>query len=111
MLDILYQWFVSEFELMEDWKWGGLDRLSEQSKLADGLSQKRRLLKPAESSCPIEGIDDDVCYALASITPLLGVNEQCLEQSMIYLTGVQFNIHFSSQNMSQITCPKSCLEC
>ena len=70
---------------MEDWKWGGLDRLSEQAKLAEGFSQKRRLQKPAESSCPIEGIDDDVCYALASITPLLGVTETCLEQSLVYL--------------------------
>ena len=70
---------------MEDWEWGGLDRLSEQAKLAGGLSQKRRLQKSAESSCPMEGIDDDVCYALASITPLLGVTETCLEQSLVYL--------------------------
>ena len=72
---------------MEEWERGELDRLFEQSKQAEGLAIKRRVRKSGESLCSIEGIDDDgVCYALASITPLLGVRDQCREQSLVYLT-------------------------
>ena len=38
--------------------------------------------------CPIQNITDEECYALASITPLLGVNKTCEEQSLTYLAGL-----------------------
>ena len=35
--------------------------------------------------CPIPNITDEECYALASITPLLGVSDNCTKQSLTYL--------------------------
>ena len=80
---------------MEDFSWerGGLNRLLEQSKQAEGAAQRRTTERAAVSSCPIDGITDEgTCYALASITPLLGVQEQCREQSLVYLTEL-FNVN------------------
>ena len=79
---------------MEDFSWesGGLNRLLEQSKQAEGAARRRTIETAVESPCPIEGIDEGTCYALASITPLLGVQEQCREQSLVYLAEL-FNVN------------------
>ena len=41
--------------------------------------------KSAPLRCPIPDITDEECYALASITPLLGVSDNCTKQSLTYL--------------------------
>ena len=77
---------------MEERERGGLDRLFEQSKQAKGTARRRTIERAGDTACSIEGIDDEgVCYALASITPLLGVQDECREQSLVYLVEL-FNV-------------------
>ena len=44
-----------------------------------GMEEKKPL------QCPIPNITDEECYALASITPLLGVSDNCIRDSKVYL--------------------------
>ena len=44
-----------------------------------GMEEKKPL------QCPIKDISDEECYALASITPLLGVSDNCIRDSKAYL--------------------------
>ena len=77
---------------MEELKSGRLDNLVTQGKHAKGTSRSRTKERSSELLCPIPGIDDEgLCYALASITPVLGVGEECLDQSVVYLTEL-FNV-------------------
>ena len=76
-----------------------LDRLLEQPRLqvhntSDGMEEKMPL------QCPIKDISDEECYALASITPLLGVSDDCVRDSIVYLEDL-FNGEDSSQKYAK----------
>ena len=61
-----------------------LDRLLEQPR-----HQVHNTSKGMEENipfvCPINHISDELCYALASITPLLRVSDNCTRDSKAYL--------------------------
>ena len=59
-----------------------LDRLLEQPNRSRPVGTTE---KSAPILCPIANITDEECYAFASITPLLGVSENCTKQSLSYL--------------------------
>ena len=63
-----------------------LEWLFDTSKYANNTGHRRLKEEASDSECPIDGISNEECYALASITPLLGVNKKCEEQSLAYLT-------------------------
>ena len=61
-----------------------LDRLLEQpGHQVYNTSKGKEEKMPIQ--CPIDNISDEECYALASITPLLGVSDNCIRDSKAYL--------------------------
>ena len=79
---------ISEFQLLQDFSENEEIRelIFDSSKYANNTGHRRSKKVASDSVCPIDGISKEECYELASITPLLGVNKKCEEQSLTYLT-------------------------
>ena len=69
-----------------------LDRLLEQpGHQVYNTSKGKEEKMPIQ--CPIDNISDEECYALASITPLLGVSDNCIRDSKAYLEDLFRDYH------------------
>ena len=74
-----------------------LERLLEQPGLkvhntSKGMEEKMPI------QCPIDDISDEECYALASITPLLGVSDNCTRDSKAYLKDLFNNEEYAKKS-------------